>query len=266
MKRYIIIFIVFIISVFSANAQAEKKHMNEIKKNTDYIYGIGKGDSHSDAEEVASAELTEKVKTDVLTDESLKDAFAYILSNMHSKTQSIAFEDISYNVYVSCLYIKKADILPLFQNKSMTDTIVLINEIKKDSELNLKQDANKSENLVDNYTGNSSNNRAQDNTQNIEQLEFASSLQKKLLSPILLLETFSEVAAYLQKIPNYEVEYEAVKRYDRKIHAYWAVFDQKRKLVAFLDTNRHLDLLNKKNIIDKKYDNNPQVWIQLLEE
>ena len=237
---------------FSVYGQNEKKQINNIKRNPEYVYGIGKSSHLSESVEQARLEVIDKIKqlsSDFKADVNIDE----LLSNILEKIESISYKDANYDAYLTLCFTNISNIPFLCLQKDITDSIET--EVVPDCDLQIVEVSSVA-NVVDTIS--------LVNPDSID-ASFKDLKEIELIAPILELYNFKQVATYLKKIDNYKIEYNAVRQYDENIIAYWVVFNNEKKIIALLNKDRSIDYYNKQSVFYGQYKNNPQIWIQIIE-
>lgn len=133
-NKILLLLLAFFVLTTSAYAQGEdpKKAALSIKKNSEYIYGEAAGDDSEDVlYEMAHEKLVERIKQYVASQPNLAAADGVLIDRVRQKTKKITYTR-GIETKVLCLYVKKAEILPLAKNAQEKADLVVSNSASEE--------------------------------------------------------------------------------------------------------------------------------------
>lgn len=306
MRHIISSSILFCLALFTCQIHAQtaddlKRQMNNIKKNTDFIYGQAAGEDEDVTYNIAYEMFLQKVRSYIQTDSVLKDAEAVLLPTIKSKVKKISFER-HINSKVVCLYVNKKDLQPLYKENFIpvkagpASTVtpvkadpapVVIPEKDglathkecADTLVNVIPEGKNVEDSISLHKGIPSNEARQEPTpvegnmkvtvtpveerRNLTVIA-ADAKSSALLTEISNAESFDEIKILLErrKSSSHDIMFKATMNFNVQ-NAYWAIFDKTKRLVALLDMEKRIDFLTNREIDSRAYSGNPKIWIQI---
>jgi hypothetical protein len=268
---------------FQAQNQDSQKEVIAIKKDSKkYIYGEGTGQNEEDAYAIAKERLLFNVKRYVASDSELSTANGIVLDKIQSKTKKLTYEN-DFSFKVVCLYINKNDIIPLFVSNSN----IKENEKSNDDEQNKIANNDNQEKVDKNSThekmhvlSNSKKEKQKilkssvepltdsDNSYNIKDTEYTKNMterEKVIIGNVSKLKSYSEIKEYLsfQKSNNNDIQFGLVRMALMRNHCYWLILTTDKKLIAIIDPNISINLLDKTKVEISDYKDNPKLWLQI---
>lgn len=257
-----------------AQNQENQREVLVIKKDSKkYVYGEGTGQNEKDAYNIAKERLLFNVKRFVASNPNLNAANGIVLDKIQSKTKKLTYEgDFSFKVV--CLYIKKDDIVPLFLNinGNMVDTEGQVEvkigcagkksgEIIQNIPLSSSQ-SQKEDTIFESSDGNLSLADATDSSGIRQKMN---KREKEIMNKISKMKTYFEIKEYLlsQKSNNHDIQFGLVQMALMRNHCYWLILTRDKKLIAIIDPNISINMLDNTKVVLSDYKNNPKIWLQI---
>jgi hypothetical protein len=213
------------------------------------------------------------VKRFVASNPNLSAANGIVLDKIQSKTKKLTYEgDFSFKVV--CLYIKKDDILPLFLNKNgrMVNTegqaeVKIGCEEKNAGEIiqNIPLSTSLSQKKDSISESTDRNLSIEDETDSSGITQKMNTREMEIMNKISKMKTYFEIKEYLlsRKSNNNDIQFGLVQMALMKNHCYWLILTRDKKLIAIIDPNISVNMLNNMKVALSDYKNNPKIWLQI---
>lgn len=274
MKQKIFFAIVFMLVCITATAQQASvgKQINEIKRNTIYLYSEATLDNESDAKDLACELLLNQISEYIGTRLDITDSSNVLVKDIKAMSESLTMmRGTMYRVFV---YVKKSDIEGV-QNVTIIDketipnigrSIPIRNEeenVKTTTKSMSTATATKPTGLVEtNYTI-STNNSLSVTSEAVG----TSNLEKWKQQAIHLLLSCNDIKDVQSKLNRLKAEYK-IKRYGtadncRSVdQSFWIIFDEKGILITILgnENNGRVDYKTMQKSSLDKYKGMNAVW------
>ena len=276
-----------------------KKEVNNIKKNSEYIWGEASGEDEEMGYELAHDKFITKLKAYIASNPELSKAEGVILPKIEQSEQKLVFNR-TLEITVVCVYIKKDDLIPLYRQNSKDDDLTilapkeskinektkplidqqtkggdiptekvfqLVNErtIKQESQEVVTQDLIVSKPEKKEAVPAISTPVQQNNPQNLFSTNVGNKA-KTILADLSSQGNYNNNIKYLndRKTAEHDIMFKGYKTFTNN-EGYWLIYDKNRNLVAILDSAKQTDLLSNMKVSAIDYANSPKVWLYIYE-
>ena len=279
-KATILIFLAtFLFTALNVYADDGRTEMLRVKKDSQYIYGEGTGETEEQCYEIAWDKLLTKIKDYIASQLELGDADGFLLNNVKQKTKTVSYNR-TINIKVMCIYVKKSDITPLYQTGSLNRPVVVADTSSTHITIEIREQEQAQDTV---QVSTQIQERQAHEIPTVEQTQpvqieaspnasadltkYCTAKEISLIQALLQIKTYDQVKLVLQnrKSESSDVVYRLVKNIPNVSDCYWIVFDNARMVVAVLDKSGSINLLNGSADSIDNYSSSPKLWLQVIE-